>query len=155
MNLRQKKKTANPINPTEKPIKPTQPQHQHNFDYNVSVVTKPTSTSACVERYTYSCDEYRDESLSATNHAWHHHNNEKGHYKDITKDAYKYHTICNQCGKDFGPGEAGANTAVEHLNDKGHNYCAERRKVETTIVSKEWVVDEPAYNQCNKCGTRK
>lgn len=148
------KPAEKPSKPAEKPAEPTQPQHQHNFDYKVTVVTQPTCTSAGVERHTCSCGEHQDRNLPATNHAWHHHD-EQGHYENITEDVYEYHTICNQCGKDFGPGEEGADAAILHLNDKCHNYRAEEVKVGTQVVGKNWIVDAPAYDQCDKCGARK
>lgn len=149
-------KPTEPTKPAEKPTEPTQPPHQHNFDYNVTVVTQPTCTSAGIKRYTCSCGKCKDESIPANGHSWHHYD-EVGHYEEITKDIIEIHAICNGCGKDFGPGEEGVNAAGEHVmfSDTCNNYRSERRKVGTEVVGREWIVDQPAYDKCTVCGETK
>lgn len=97
-------------------------------------------------------------------HTWVHHPavDEKGHHEEIKQIVTEPHAICGGCGKDFGPGPAGANAAGEHLVDSClygpcQNYSSKYVKVEK-VVGHRWVVDvpgRPAYDQCSGCGARK
>ena len=56
--------------------------------------------------------------------------------EEVTTKVEEFHTICNGCGKDFGPGEEGAEAASDHImwDDTGkcNNYHSEYVWVEKT-----------------------
>ena len=101
-------------------------------------------------------------------HNWVYHE-ATGHYDKVVdqpawdEPVYEWHAICGGCGKDFGPGEAGADAAVEHIvmefGDACENYHSE--PVQTGTIHHEatykdvWVQDSPAYHSCDSCGARK
>ena len=101
-------------------------------------------------------------------HNWVYHE-ATGHYDKVVdqpawdEPVYEWHAICGGCGRDFGPGEAGADAALEHImmefGDACENYHSE--PVETGTIHHEatykdvWVQDSPAYYSCDSCGARK
>ena len=101
-------------------------------------------------------------------HNWVYHE-ATGHYDKVVdqpawdEPVYDWHAICGGCGRDFGPGDAGAQAALEHIvmefGDACENYHSEQ--VQTGTIHHEatykdvWVQDSPAYYSCDSCGARK
>ncbi len=106
-------------------------------------------------------------------HNWVYHK-ATGHTETVTEawdepvytTIYEYHTICNGCGKDFGPGEAGVEAAGHHIlavfGDACESYHDEKVAAGEEITDyihhdavTKWVEDSPAYYQCSGCGAKK
>ena len=140
----------------------------HQYD-NGKVTTAATCANAGVKTYTCkNCGATRTESISATGHDWKHHK-ATGHEEQVlVKAAWdetvtEVHTFCNQCGKDFGAGNAGADAAVLHVAglDGTDCYSYSSKQVTTgtvhhdAVYETKWVQDTAAYDECTKCGARR
>ena len=140
----------------------------HSYD-NGKVTKNATCSAAGVKTYTCkNCGATRTESISATGHNWKHHE-ATGHEEQVlVKAAWdetvtEVHTFCNQCGKDFGAGNAGADAAVLHVAglDGTDCYSYSSKQVTTgtvhhdAVYKTKWVQDTAAYDKCTKCGAKK
>lgn len=140
----------------------------HSYD-NGKVTKNATCSAAGVKTYTCkNCGATRTESISATGHDWKHHE-ATGHEEQVlVKAAWdetvtEVHTFCNQCGKDFGAGNAGADAAVLHVAglDGTDCYSYSSKQVTTgtvhhdAVYKTKWVQDTAAYDECTKCGAKK
>ena len=140
----------------------------HSYD-NGKVTKNATCSAAGVKTYTCkNCGATRTESISATGHNWKHHE-ATGHEEQVlVKAAWdetvtEWHEICNQCGKDFGSGNAAAESAVLHVAglDGTDCYSYSSKPVTTgtvhhdAVYKTKWVQDTAAYDECTKCGSRR
>lgn len=140
----------------------------HSYD-NGKVTKNATCSAAGVKTYTCkNCGATRTESISATGHNWKHHE-ATGHEEQVlVKAAWdetvtEWHEICNQCGKDFGSGNAAAESAVLHVAglDGTDCYSYSSKQVTTgtvhhdAVYKTKWVQDTAAYDKCTKCGAKK
>lgn len=95
-----------------------------------------------------------------------HHHTWETVYKDkyvdpVTEErpVYEEHTVCNQCGMDFGSGEAANNAAGKHvLTSSGcdsYSVVSVQTGTETVVIQKGYTTKVPAGEQCSTCGAVK
>ena len=126
---------------TSAPSTPSKPAHTHS--YTSSVTKQPTCCEAGVRTYTCSCGSSYTESISATgNHNW----VAQTWQKPITE----YHTFCNTCGKDFGPGAAAVDEVGYHI--ASDPICNGGYHSEYVIIG---YTTEIAGYKCSVCGATK
>lgn len=118
---------------------------EHHWDEGV-VTKQPTCITKGEKTYTCEhCGEKRYEEIGLIDHLW-----EKIFEKQPDKVVTEYHAICGGCGADFGPGEAGANAALDHtmkdFNDGCVNYSS--KPVQVTIPGETIEVG----HKCSVCG---
>ena len=119
---------------------------EHHWDNGV-VTKEPTCITKGQKTYTCEhCGEKRYEEIGLIDHLW-----EKIFEKQPDKVVTEYHAICGGCGADFGPGEAGANAALDHtmkdFNDGCVNYSS--KPVQVTIPGETIEVGRKC-SVCNK-----
>ena len=119
---------------------------EHHWDNGV-VTKEPTCITKGQKTYTCEhCGEKRYEEIGLIDHLW-----EKIFEKQPDKVVTEYHAICGGCGADFGPGEAGANAALDHImkdfNDGCVNYSS--KPVQVTIPGETIEVGRKC-SVCNK-----
>ena len=119
---------------------------EHHWDEGV-VTKQPTCITKGEKTYTCEhCGEKRYEEIGLIDHLW-----EKIFEKQPDKVVTEYHAICGGCGADFGPGEAGANAALDHtmkdFNDGCVNYSS--KPVQVTIPGETIEVGRKC-SVCNK-----
>ena len=119
---------------------------EHHWDNGV-VTKEPTCITKGEKTYTCEhCGEKRYEEIGLIDHLW-----EKIFEKQPDKVVTEYHAICGGCGADFGPGEAGANAALDHtmkdFNDGCVNYSS--KPVQVTIPGETIEVGRKC-SVCNK-----
>lgn len=134
--------------PSEKPSEPEKPApHVCSFDIVVSTNAGNCQTASSTVKKC-SCGKTTTINGGFGSHNMVHHD-AQGH--EVTD--YEYHAICGGCGADFGPGEAGANAALDHtmkdFNDGCVNYSSKR-----VPVGSHWEETCPAYDECSICGKR-
>ena len=120
---------------------------EHHWDEGV-VTKQPTCITKGEKTYTCEhCGEKRYEEIGLIDHLW-----EKIFEKQPDKVVTEYHAICGGCGADFGPGEAGANAALDHtmkdFNDGCVNYSS--KPVQVTIPGETIEVGR----KCKMCGKK-
>lgn len=126
---------------TSAPSTPSKPAHTHS--YTSSVTKQPTCCEAGVRTYTCSCGNSYTESIPATgNHNW----VAQTWQKPITE----YHTFCNTCGKDFGPGAAAVDEVGYHI--ASDPICNGGYHSEYVIIG---YTTEIAGYKCSVCGATK
>lgn len=123
----------------------TPPTGEHHWDNGV-VTKEPTCITKGQKTYTCGhCGKEKYEELGLADHLW-----EKLFEKQPDKVVTEYHAICGGCGADFGPGEAGANAALDHtmkdFNDGCVNYSS--KPVQVTIPGETIEVG----HKCSVCG---
>ena len=121
------------------------PATGHHMD-NGTITKQPTCTEAGEKTYHCEhCDYTETETISMIDHVW-----ESLFEKQPDKEVTEWHAICGGCGKDFGPGEAGAQAALEHImmnfGDACENYHSE--PVQVTIPGETIEVG----HKCTVCG---
>ena len=119
---------------------------KHHWDEGV-VTKQPTCITKGEKTYTCEhCGEKRYEEIGLIDHLW-----ETLFEKQPDKVVTEYHAICGGCGADFGPGEAGANAALDHtmkdFNDGCVNYSS--KPVQVTIPGETIEVGRKC-SVCNK-----
>ena len=104
--------------------------------------TLPTClTNGLTSKHCTRCDHHEDTVIPALGHHW---TNvaEKGHW-DITT-VYEERYICNGCGASF--------EDIEDIMIHTSDVCGTGYRVgKVPIEKKTWVVDVPAYKECDRC----
>lgn len=76
-----------------------------------------------------------------------------------TRPVYESHAVCNQCGMDFGTGEAANTAAAKHtLTTPGcQNYSVKRVQTgtEQVTIQEGYTTKVPAGEKCSTCGAVK
>ncbi len=136
-------------------------------DYQISSKTDPTCEKDGTIKYKCSrCTSTKTETVEKLGHTWTHHE-EQGHMATteylaaMDNPIMEDHIICNGCGRDFGKDYY----AIEQelLNHFHETSCESYRNEDVQIgtihsaaVKKTiFVVDEDAYDECTRCGTKK
>lgn len=147
-------------------VKITDSKHTHS--YTSKVTKQPTCSNEGIKTYTCSCGDSYTEKIAASGHNWKHYDAE---YKTVTvtvQEAYNeptedWYVICNQCGKNFGQGEAAADAAVWHVlgldGTDCQNYSSELIRTGTihhdAVTEQRQELVHAAYDKCTTCGKTK
>ena len=84
----------------------------------------------------------------------------QGAYDEPTEE---WHEICNQCGKDFGTGQAGCEAAILHVAGLDGTDCQNysSKLIQTGTIHHDAVTEthqelvHAAYDKCTICGKTK